>query len=164
MLRPTVQLNADSKEELLRLTEEELKNAVVLSEKVYSTNLYDKMNFLVKEKMLNWKDHLKELLSDKNYFVEKNTNNVIKVMDAFLQLDNNSVLDLVSDMDEFKELYFKILFYLRRMELNFEVQYYLEILELIKKWDLTIDHILIILRESTIVDKQNVCKKLIGIM
>lgn len=164
MLRPTVQLNADSKEELLRLTEEELKNAVVLSEKVYSTNLYDKMNFLVKEKMLNWKDHLKELLSDKNYFVEKNTNNVIKVMDAFLQLDNNSVLDLVSDMDEFKELYFKILFYLRRMELNFDVQYYLDILELIKKWNLTIDHILIILRESSIVDKQNVCMKLIEIM
>ena len=164
MLRPTVQLNADSEEELLRLTEEELKNAVALSEKVYSTILYDKMNLLIKEKMQNWKNHLKELLRDKNYFVERNTNNVIKAANAFLQLENGSVLDLISDMDEFKELYFKILFFLRRMELNFEVQYYLDILELIKKWNLTTDHVLIILRESTIVDKQNVCKKLIGIM
>lgn len=164
MLKPTVQLNADSKEELLRMTEEEVKRAALLSEKIYSTVLYDKMNLLVKEKTLNWKEYLKELLKDKNYFVERNTNNVIKVVDAFLQLEEDSVLNLISDMDEFKELYFKVFFYLRRMELNFDVQYYLELVELIKKWNLTIDHILIILRESTIVDKQNVCKKLIGIM
>lgn len=164
MLKPTVQLNADSKEELLRLTEEELKNAVVLSEKVYSTVLYNKMNLLVKEKNLNWKEHLKELLKDDNYFVERNTSNVIKVVSAFLQLENDNVLDLISTMDEFKALYFKLFFYLRRMELNFDIQYYYEILELVKKWNLTIDHILIILRESSIVDKQNVCMKLIEIM
>ena len=164
MLKPTVQLKVDSKEELLRLTEEEIEKATLLSEKIHSTILYDKMNLLLKEKNLNWKEHLKELLKDNNYFVERNTNNVIKVVDAFLQLENDSVLDLISDMDEFKTLYFKIFFYLRRMELNFDVQYYLDILELIKKWNLTIDHILIILHESNIIDKQNVCKKLIEIM
>lgn len=164
MLKPTVQLKADSKEELLKLTEEELKKATLLSEKIHSTILYNRMNMLLKEKTLNWEDDIRKLLKDKSYFVEKNTNNVIKVIDAFLQLENDSVLDLISDMDEFKTLYFKIFFYLRRMELNFDVQYYLDILELIKKWNLTIDHILIILRESSIVDKQNVCMKLIEIM
>lgn len=154
-----------SNEELLRIVDTCIDAINALFQGAGEDTLHFEIDLLLREKMPQWMLYIKTLMLSEEHQAVKETDDRLRVLEELCRLsevDKEIILFLkkVSSLDELKEVYQKIVFCIRRMELDMFDEECKDFLHFIEKWEISATCLIMGLEKGAIYDKIKAGNKL----
>lgn len=136
--------------ELLEIVDAYISSIHTLYQKTQGNTLHAEIDMLLKEKKDGWMAQIKELMSDGKHLEAEGTDEGLQwLKNIFVlsggELEEDFLLEKVSSVDEWKEIYQKTIFYLLRMELDMPEEDCIGLLELMEQWEFSARYIIMVL-------------------
>lgn len=136
--------------ELLEIVDTYVSSVHTLYQKTQGNTLHAEIDMLLKEKKDGWMRQIKELMSDEKCLAAGETDEGLQwLKNIFIlsggELEEDFLLEKVSSVDEWKEIYQKTIFYLLRMELDMPEEDCIGFLELMEYWEFSATYLIMVL-------------------
>lgn len=146
-------------------------NTLVELNKLHESTLKLKINWLLENKPCNWQYALEVLLKTeegKRYTKQDDELTTIEMLyyiyKAEVQERGSSVLEKITSLSQGQEVFFRTLFYFRRLELDVDKIFQMEFLEFIREWDISELYLITILMKNKVYRWEHASQRLIELM
>lgn len=157
--------------ELRELADREGKMECKVFETLLHSNLKKDVIELLDKKEGNWVYKIQELLNTEENIGVKNRDEELLIVEALCacfdkeeRAGKSSLLYRCDTLQQMKEIYQIIIFYLTRIEFDFEEELYIGFVSFIKEWGLSPEYIAEVLKKSKCVKKAYVARQLAKIL
>lgn len=171
MWAPLLNEEINSNQQLLEFAECIGVQDSCLYQELAKGTLKKEIEKLIKEKEEEWFYKIKELLNKEEYSVLKRMDDELWLIDqlylCFEKERKNKKLSMIYQCDslqQMREIFQITVFYLTRIELNMEEEFYANFYHFIKEWNLSSEFIAMVIKNREFCNKINVGKKLARIM
>lgn len=146
-------------------------NTFVELNKLHQSTLKLKINWLLENKPNNWQYALEVLLKTKEgrrYTRLDDELTTIEMLHciykAEIQERGSSVLEKITSLSQGQEVFFRTLFYFRRLELDADKIFQVEFLDFIREWDISELYLITILMKNKVYRWEHASQRLIELM
>lgn len=136
--------------ELLKTVDTYVSSIHTLYQKAEEDTLHAEIDMILKQKKDGWMKQIEALMMNEEHPEAKETDDGLLLLKNIFILSGGdpekaSLLWKVSSLDEWKEIYQKIIFYLRRMELDMPEEDCIGLLELMEHWEFSATYLIMVL-------------------
>lgn len=168
---PLLNESVNSNYKLREYAKQEWEQHSKIYTQISNNSLKQEIEKLIELKGEEWLYKIKELLKRKENIVFKNRDDELKLVEQLCICSEKerkegslSLLYQCNSLQQIRVIYQITVFYLTRIELDMEEEYYIEFLNFIKEWNLSPEYMAMTIRNGSLCNKLRTGKKVVEIL